>query len=436
MKRLPAFFVMLVLLIPACLSAQVSFEALPSLTVPGSDFRHIQATDLDHNGVLDLLASDPSAGQIVACFGNGDGTFQSAVPLASGLAGVEHAIAKDLDDDGLVDLLTSVGTLGQVRWYPGDGSGTFSSYTLIATNRPNVRFAQAMNLNNDPYLDLVYADPWDVVYVSYGNSNGWGADEVFFQDPVNQPFAVGKLDADNDDDLLFTGYVWGSDHDMHAFFNPDLGDVDEFSMGNSPSTIKLFDFNNDGVLDVAGMSIYNLSWKANNGNQTFATTLNLVATGSPAASSFVDFDAADFDGDGDADIALLAAAGNTFVICENQDDGIFSETYEGGQLSQDGPEELLTADVDNDGDPDVLVYTSDTGAITTFLNQGFPVPEVLPWDADLNADGSVDSADVLALLGDFGCVAPDCLADLDGDETVGVADVLWMLGYYGVVYGE
>ena len=49
---------------------------------------------------------------------------------------------------------------------------------------------------------------------------------------------------------------------------------------------------------------------------------------------------------------------------------------------------------------------------------------------DLNQDGSVTVADVLAVLAEFGC-ASGCTADVDSDGNVNVADVLALLAAFG-----
>ena len=46
---------------------------------------------------------------------------------------------------------------------------------------------------------------------------------------------------------------------------------------------------------------------------------------------------------------------------------------------------------------------------------------------DVNDDGVVDFADLLAVLGAWGPCAGDCPADLDGDGVVGFADLLIVL---------
>ena len=49
---------------------------------------------------------------------------------------------------------------------------------------------------------------------------------------------------------------------------------------------------------------------------------------------------------------------------------------------------------------------------------------------DFNGDEVISVADLLALLGDFGCTS-NCIADLNGDGVVNVGDLLSFLGVFG-----
>jgi hypothetical protein len=51
-------------------------------------------------------------------------------------------------------------------------------------------------------------------------------------------------------------------------------------------------------------------------------------------------------------------------------------------------------------------------------------------DYDLSGDGSINVADLNALLGNFGCVGLDCAGDLDGDQVVGVSDIYVIITYF------
>ena len=49
---------------------------------------------------------------------------------------------------------------------------------------------------------------------------------------------------------------------------------------------------------------------------------------------------------------------------------------------------------------------------------------------DVNGDGAISVADILAVLAEFGCTT-NCEADVDGDGNVIVSDVLALLAAFG-----
>jgi hypothetical protein len=52
--------------------------------------------------------------------------------------------------------------------------------------------------------------------------------------------------------------------------------------------------------------------------------------------------------------------------------------------------------------------------------------------ADLNESGTVDAADLLMLLAEWGPCEGTCLGDLDGDDIIGVDDLLMLLAEWGM----
>ena len=64
----------------------------------------VTVADINHDGRLDVLAVNPTAGTVEDLLGNGDGTFQPAVVHAA-TAGVLSVTAADLNHDGRLDLV-------------------------------------------------------------------------------------------------------------------------------------------------------------------------------------------------------------------------------------------------------------------------------------------------------------------------------------------
>jgi hypothetical protein len=102
----------------------------PARTMVGTDPQDIDVGDFTENGFADLAVanhgSSTEAGSVSVLLGNGDGTFQPAIPIP--LPAGEHAdglLAVDVNNDGRPDLLVWDKTNHQVYTLLGTGDGHF-----------------------------------------------------------------------------------------------------------------------------------------------------------------------------------------------------------------------------------------------------------------------------------------------------------------------
>jgi hypothetical protein len=180
----------------------------------------------------------------------------------------------------------------------------------------------------------------------------------------------------------------------------------KFSTALGPSSLAVGDFNGDGNLDIAvteyGTNSSELAIFLGNGDGTFAA--------GPVYSAFEDpysVTTADFNGDGNLDLAIANNAANNVIVMYGSGDGTFKETH---AYKVPEPERVLAVDLNGDGYPDlaVLAYcgkdvqTCTSGAVAVLLNQGsgtfkaakyFSVGGVGPDGiaaADLRQDGNID----------------------------------------------
>ncbi len=145
-------------------------------------------------------------------------------------------------------------------------------------------------------------------------------------------------------------------------FNAGIG----YPAPERPDGVAAADFNGDGFADlaVATETPNKVSFLFNNGDGTFAAPVN-VLTGGGTGPGFVAV--GDFDGDGDFDVAValknigvvrvLVNTGGTFSAGSNTTVG-------------DEPRWIATGDLDGDGDLDMAVINRGDDSMTVLLNDG------------------------------------------------------------------
>lgn len=123
-------------------------------TAPASRYPYLVVTDLNNDGIPDLVYNDNNF--ITLQLGNGDGTFQPAVMLSSMAGGV---LAGDFNSDGNIDLISFYGTTP--FFLAGNGDGTFQSAQNVAI--ASGAFPVAGDINGDGLLDIISDD--GIVYL-------------------------------------------------------------------------------------------------------------------------------------------------------------------------------------------------------------------------------------------------------------------------------
>ena len=142
---------------------------------------------------------------------------------------------------------------------------------------------------------------------------------------------------------------------------------------DEPYTIASGFLDDDAYLDLAvGSDVSgNVTWYKNNGDGTFATGIILTAI-APNALSYVEgLTIADINGDGDNDIIAASYVGGNLVWFENNGD----ETFEPAvtiSSSIAGAGTVIAANIDNDinGYLDLVVTAYDGNSVVYFLGNG------------------------------------------------------------------
>ena len=311
--------------------------------------------------------------------------------------------ASDLDRDGDADFVAAVHSGDRIGWFENGGGGVFSNETSISSALDEPTAVRAADLDGDGDVDVISLDDDGVMWFENRGAGDFSARSVIGPAADDaQALFVQDLDGDGDADVLYEsedGFVW-HDNDGAGKF-PAARLIDSFPTDSLSSA----DLDGDGDADIVsgyGRGGGIVDWYENLGNGEFVE--NRVARWDKADGVLVHV--ADLDGDGDADLVSASPHDQAVSWHENQADGTFANKRLPGARSDWFPISVDTADLDGDGDIDVLCAFGtdydDSGFVGWYENLGgghFASPQPVAHDAygdieavDVDGDGDQDFA--------------------------------------------
>jgi hypothetical protein len=212
--------------------------------------------------------------------------------------------------------------------------------------------------------------------------------------------ASGDLDNDGTGDLLVLTLA---DPEVTALFGHGDGTMDEvttFGFSFTASRILPLDLNADGLLDLVASDGLSRVWtKVNLGGRQFGEQ-GFVNAGVGA----LDMDTADLDKDGDIDLVVANRTEQSLSFLENTGSGFLTRRI-GGHALPGRPAGLVLEDFNSDGRPDVLVNLQSDGFLGLVLgvaDWSYTVPAQFVGGPEMSGIGAMDFnldgvPDILAL---------------------------------------
>ncbi len=328
--------------------------------------------------------------------------------------GAASVYSEDIDGDGDMDILGAAYIDDNITWWENlDGSGTSWTEHTIDDYFYGAISVYSEDINGDGDMDVLCSSTWDYGIAWWENVDGTGTSWIEHTVDGDFYYAMSvyseDIDGDGDMDVLGTEYdadkiTWWENLDgsgiswtEHTITGGFLGACSVYSE----------DIDGDGDMDVlgAGGSNYKIAWWE---NVTGSGTLWITHTVEDYFKDPRCVYSEDIDGDGDMDVLGAAEQGI-------YDDISWWENADGSGTSWVkhivhsyfflGASSVYSADMDNDGDMDIL------GA-------GY-------YEADIhwfeNLDGSGTSWSSHLVYGSFGGVNSVYSEDINGD---GIMDVI------------
>ena len=455
--------------------------------------RSVTTADIDGDGDLDVLTASASDNTVAWFKNDGSGNFGAARVISETQDGAYSVTTADIDGDGNLDVVSASWLDNTVAWFKNDGSGNFSDARVISNTQLGARSVTTADIDGDGDLDVVSAS-WLDNTVAWFKNDGAGnfGDARVISETHDLAWSVTTADVDGDGDVdvlstsLGDGTVAWFKNDGSGNFGTEQvisniqgsipvsvttadidgdGDVDVVSASSGSDTVGVFRNLSLNVTDNTGAAQVIYTAAADNttteavvlnvtnaieGAPTVTATLNdgympsytavaantsnmtegpvstptfdlTIDTTPPAFTATALFGAeevisttqgtafsgtwsvttADIDGDGNLDVVSASGGDDTVVWFKNDGSGNFGAKQVINN-AQDGVHSVTTADIDGDGDVDVVSASSNDNTVAWFKNDGsgnFGAEQVISsaqlvarsvTTADIDGDGDLD----------------------------------------------
>jgi hypothetical protein len=356
------------------------------------------AADFDGDGRADLAVVNIQDSEIRTFEGLGNGQFQSKPGLLLGVLPGELA-AGDFDGDGRIDLAVAQQGASRIFLLSNDGMGGLRIAEMVEASAGRMVTA---DFDDDGLADLAVASGTGVAVLRSLDGFAFPDNRTLSEGEVLRGAHARDFDLDGREDLAvyypYTGDVYIYPGRSNGYF----GYPHELESGNPPELLRSGDFNGDGLPDLVSVGYARAVFFLGLGGWQFGPA-HVVILDYPVTP---DATVADMNADGLDDLVVVTKPSlfqpQAYArIVLSQSDGSFSVSppWDAGS----NPQGVAVADFDADGDVDlaitnlVQVGAYNVGSLSLHINEG---DLVFGGAVPIHSDGTVHGVATADLNGD------------------------------------
>lgn len=349
----------------------------------------VRTADLNGDGHTDIVSASDGDGEIAWYPNDGKGNFPRKEIITIGASGAQDLHVVDLNGDDNPDLLGAFGSSNTVAWYENNGDGSFSDQKVITSKAAGAVSVDAADLDGDGNMDVLSASRLDGKVAYYQNEGGG---EFSDQNVISgegegaKSVATGDLDGDGDPDVVYASSVRAGGSKIAWHRNTAAG----FSNQNIITTqrrgaqaVHVADLDGDDNPDIlAAFDEFGrgqLAWSQNPDQKT-SPGMQVISSEMEGVKEMMTLD---LDGNGEEDILATSsvAGGDGEISFFRSTAGTYaSKSVVREDLAQ--ARSVHAADLNGNGLPDIVGASQDSEKIAWYENNllqgfGFQEPRIL-----------------------------------------------------------
>lgn len=387
-----------------------SFGKQNVISLKIEDIQYVRTADLDGDGDMDVIGVSQYANEIIGYFNNGNGEFveETIISFEGEFGRIVNLLPRDMDMDGNVDLIVLMDTDEFVFFKNIDNQGNYARSIIAEVEPFSFDDIKIGDIDNDGDLDIVTRTDIDVRLTWYEFDNGVFENHDFYVEGIAEFFELGDLDNDGDLDIVIASNFGTNPYVSWLEFEGDFGNENIFLEEMSEIlAIDVADLKSDGYGDVFinATGSREVLWAEN-------VALTDPITVLPLSSTYISLTGVLLLGDINNDDFPDIVTGDLKWFLFEPDLDMYGVENKLESFT-DGAYDVVSMDVDGDGDFDLISASNNDGRIGWFEN--------------LDSHGEFNKVQNL-ITDKVSDVTDISLSDIDGDGILDIVGTAWNQG--------
>ncbi|CAF4701818.1 unnamed protein product [Rotaria sp. Silwood1] len=333
--------------------------------------------DFNKDNQLDIAVANYGTDNIGVFLGYGDGNFANQKTYTTTLNSNPSSIAVgDLNNDNSLDIIVTHSGTGKIGIFLGYEDGTFTAQTTFSISSNSRPYHITIgDFDKDNQLDVVVVDSEnDQIHILLQYNNRTFATTTTYDGIYrSRPFFVAVTDFNNDNqpDIVIANSDTNNLLILHQYFIKPSARQTMYSIGKDsrPSSVVIYDLNNDNRLDLLVNNFNNDSLLLLTGNDNGSfEQVTTYSTGNKSAPKYLCI--GDFNNDNRMDIVTANYGSDSIGILLAQDNGTFSDAITYFVSHGSKPWSVAVGDFNNDSRLDVVTANHGSGGLGILLGHG------------------------------------------------------------------